>query len=118
MKMSIELLRQHAWKLVEMGPVGALRPISPEFKITLQFEDNARISGASACNRYFAACRLDASQLRIQYIGATRMMCSEPAMALENAYFAALGQVETYQLQEERLTLYCDHGKTVLLFTA
>ncbi len=39
-------------------------------------------------------------------------------MALESAYFAALEQVETYQLEEERLTLYCDHGKTILLFAA
>ena len=116
--MSVELLSQHSWKLVEMGPMGALRSIPSEFKITLQFEENARVNGASACNRYFAACHIDASQLRIQQIGSTRMMCSEPAMELESAYFAALAQVETYQLQEDRLTLYCDHGKTLLRFAA
>ncbi len=99
-----------------MGPAEALRPISQDFTITLQFVDNERVSGASACNRYFAACHIDAPQLRIQHIGSTRMMCSEPAMTLESAYFAALEQVEGYQLLEERLTLYSDHGKTILLF--
>jgi heat shock protein HslJ len=116
--MSVELLSHHTWRLVEMGPAGALRPIPSEFTITLQFEGDARLYGVSACNRYFAACRLDAARLSIQPIGSTRMMCSEPAMALESAYFAALQQVESYEVQEGRLILSCAGGKTLLLFAA
>jgi heat shock protein HslJ len=109
-------LNQHTWKLVEMGFIGASRPTSPEFIITLQFEEESRIHGASACNRYFATYHLKGPHLEFQHIATTRMMCPEPAMALESDYFAALEQVETYQLQEDRLTLYSDQGKNLLLF--
>ena len=107
---------QHSWKLAEIGPLGALRPIPLEFTITLQFEEELRIHGKSACNRYFAAYHLDGPCLRFHSVGATRMRCREPAMALERDYFAALEQVETYQLQADRLIFYSDQGKSILLF--
>ena len=109
-------LNKHTWKLSEMGLIGAPRPFSPEFTITLQFEEESRIHGASACNRYFATYHLNGPHLEFQYIGATRMMCPEPAMVLESDYFAALEKVKTYQLQEDRLTLYYNQGKNLLLF--
>jgi heat shock protein HslJ len=90
--------------------------IPPEFTITLQFEGESRVHGANACNRYFGECHRDGSHLRFHQIGTTRMMCSEPAMALESEYFAALEHVETYQLQADRLALYYDQGKSLLLF--
>jgi hypothetical protein len=46
-------LYQHTWKLAEIGLLGALRPIPPEFTLTLQFEEELRIHGKSACNRSF-----------------------------------------------------------------
>jgi heat shock protein HslJ len=110
----MEDLFQHTWKLAEMGPVEAPRSISPEFTITLHFEVELRIHGASACNRYFGTYHLDGSHLRVQQIASTLMMCPEPAMALESDYFAALEQVGTYQLQADHLTLYYD--QSLLLF--
>lgn len=111
-----EMLHRQPWKLNEMGLVGALTPIPPAFTITLQFEGEARIHGASACNRYFATYHFDGTHVRFQQIGATRMMCEVAAMALENEYFVALGGVETYELQADRLTLYYDQGRRLLLF--
>jgi heat shock protein HslJ len=111
-----EGLPQHSWKLAEMGLIGALRPIPPEFTNTLQFEGESRIYGASACNRYFAACHRDGSHLHLQQIGTALKMCEAPAMALESEYFAALEHVETYHLQADRLALYYDQGKSLLLF--
>jgi len=108
-------LDQHSWRLAEIGPLGALRPIPLEFTITLQFEE-VRIHGKSACNRYFATYHLDRPSLRFQSVGATRMMCHEAAMALERDYFAALARVETYQLSADGLTFYSDQGKSLLLF--
>ena len=111
-----EGLHHHSWKLAEMGPIGALRPIPPEFMVTLQFEGATRIHGASACNRYFATCHRDGSHLRFQQIGTTLKMCEAPAMALESEYFAALQHVEIYELQADQLALYYDQGKSLLLF--
>jgi hypothetical protein len=52
-------LYQHTWKLAEIGLLGALRPIPPEFTLTLQFEEELRIHGKSACNRSFATYHVD-----------------------------------------------------------
>lgn len=111
---SSEGLNQHTWKLVEMGPIEAPRAIPPEFNVTLQFDEESRIHGASACNRYFSTYHVDGSHLRFQPIASTRMMCPESAMALESEYFAALEQVQTYNLQADRLTLY--YTQKFLLF--
>jgi heat shock protein HslJ len=106
-----EGLPQHSWKLAEMELIGAVRPIPPEFTITLQFEGESRVYGASACNRYFAICHREGSHLRLQHIGTTLKMCEAPAMALESEYFAALQHVETYHLQADQLALYDDQGQ-------
>ena len=82
----------------------------------LVIEEELRVHGKSACNRYFATYHIDGPRLHFQSVGATRMMCREPAMALERDYFAALEHVETYQLNADRLTLYSDQGKSILLF--
>lgn len=109
-------LNQHTWKLSKMGPLKAPQPISPDFNITLQFGKESRIYGKSACNRYVSTCHFDGSHLRFEAIASTRMMCSEPAMALENEYLAGLQQVESYRLKAESLTLYYAQGKSQLLF--
>ena len=111
-----EGLYQHCWVLAELGLIGALRPIPPEFTVTLQFEGASRIHGASACNRYFATCHRDGSHLHFQQIGTTLKMCEALALALEREYFAALQGVETYELQADRLALYYDQGQRLLLF--
>jgi heat shock protein HslJ len=66
--------------------------------------------------RWLTRPHLDGPRLRFHSVGATRMMCREAAMALERDYFAALEQVETYQLQADRLIFYSDQGKSILLF--
>lgn len=111
-----EELHRHSWKLVEMGRIGTLQSIPPEFTITLQFEEEFRLYGASACNRYIGGYHIDETHLRFQQVGATLMMCPEPAMALEAEYFSALEHVETYELQADQLTLYYDGRKSLLLF--
>ncbi len=109
-------LSKHGWQLVEMGRSDTLRSIPPEFIITVGFEEE-RVHGASACNRYFASYRLsDEFQIQFQAIGSARMMCSEAAMVLESEYFAALEQIEAYQLRADQLTLFYEQGKSKMLF--
>jgi heat shock protein HslJ len=109
-------LYHHSWKLAEIGLLGALRPIPPQFTLTLQCEEELHMHGKSACNRSFATYHVDRPRLRFQAVGATRMMCREPAMAWEEDYFAALTHVETYRLQADRLTLFAFQGKSILVF--
>lgn len=111
----IEALQQHSWKLTEIVSTGSLQPVPSDASVTLQFEEE-RVRGKSACNRYFAPLSLDGSHLRFGPVGSTRMMCPEPLMTLESNYFAALEHVESYQLEDEQLTLYGGQGKRLLLF--
>lgn len=110
-----EALQQHFWQLAEIATTGSLHPVPSEANVTLQFEEE-RMHGKSACNRYFASFSLDESHLHFGPIGSTRMMCPEQLMTLENDYFAALEHVESYQVENEQLTLFDDVGKRLLLF--
>ena len=107
---------QHHWQLVEISTDGVLQPIPANASVTLQFEGESRVHGKSGCNRYFASYTLDGSQLSFGQAGATRMMCPEPLMSLESNYFAALGHVESFRVEDEQLTLLDDSGKRLLLF--
>ena len=109
-------LLQHSWQLIEISTDGTLRPIPTDASVTLQFEGESRVHGKSGCNRYFASYTLDGSRLRFGQAGATRMMCPEPLMTLESEYFAALEHVESYQTENEQLTLLGKQGKRLLLF--
>ncbi len=113
-----EELCEHSWQLTEMGPVGAPSPIPSDLTVTLAFREDANFDGKSACNNYFGSYEVDGPKLRCSSIMATRMLCPGAAMELEDAYFAALGQVETYQLQDDQLTLSYDQGKSILLFSS
>ena len=111
-----EALLQHSWQLVEIITNGALQSIPANASVTLQFEGESRVHGKSGCNRYFASYTLDGSRLGFGQAGATRMMCPEPLMTLESNYFAALQQVESFQIEDEQLTLFDGQGKTLLRF--
>ena len=111
-----ESLQQHSWQLIEISTNGTLQSIPDNASVTLQFEGESRVHGKSGCNRYFASYTLDGSCLSFGQAGATRMMCPEPLMKLESEYFAALEHVESYQAENEQLTLLDRQGKRLLLF--
>ncbi len=82
-------------------------PLAAQPEITLVF-DGDRISGKSACNRYFASVKEGSElpgDLRISGIGGTRMACQEEIMDLENRYLEALGSVTHYSFLAGKLAL-------------
>jgi len=95
-------------------------PLAAQPEITLVF-DGDRISGKSACNRYFAGAKEGGElpgDLHISDIGGTRMACPEEVMNLENRYLEALGSVTRYSFMAGKLVLtWRKNGKTgTLLF--
>jgi heat shock protein HslJ len=81
--------------------------LAPQPEITLVF-DGERISGSSACNRYFAGVKETGElpgDLHISEIGGTRMACPEEVMTLENRYLEALGSVTRYSFMAGKLAL-------------
>jgi heat shock protein HslJ len=82
-------------------------PLAEQPEITLVF-DGERISGKSACNRYFAGVKAAGELpggLRVSEIGGTRMACPEEIMTLENRYLEALGSATRYGFLAGKLAL-------------
>lgn len=101
-------LPNSTWSLVSMG--GEL----PEgVSVSLTF-DAERLSGKSVCNRYFADYTTTGSQITVQAVGATRMMCSAQ-MAIESQYFDWLGQAKAYVLAADNLTIQTPAGELVFV---
>jgi heat shock protein HslJ len=79
-------------------------PVQPE--VTLVF-DGERLTGKSACNRYFAIVTAGdmPGDLAVSQIGGTRMACPGEVMDHESNYLEALGNVARYGFLVGKLVL-------------
>jgi heat shock protein HslJ len=87
-------------------------------QVTLAFGADGTVSGSGGCNTYsgpFTTTGTD--QLTIGTLASTMMACEEPAMETEQMFFAALGNVATYQIEGTTLTLRDADGATQATFT-
>ena len=81
-------IQTRTWRLDRLGdkvmPEGDKSP-------TLSLDPSSgRASGFAGCNRYFADYKLDGSSLTLGPVGATKRLCDKEAMAIEDAFLAAL----------------------------
>ena len=85
--------------------------------ITAYFEDG-EIIGSAGCNGYFGAYTVDGNEITIGVLGSTRMTCEpEEKMQQEYQYLEMLGNVTTYAIEENQLTL-CTDGNLTLVYNA
>ncbi len=87
---------------------------APHFP-TLDFEAE-RASGHAGCNRWFATVTRSGEQLSFGGIGATRMMCAEPAMATERAFLNLLGATRAARMDGDQLILLGADGRELARF--
>lgn len=83
------------------------------------FADN-KFSGLAGCNRYFGGIKGKGPRdLAFGPIGATRMMCPNPMMQVENRYLRALQKVKQFSFMYGQLALSYqdDKGWRTMLFT-
>lgn len=95
-------------------------PAPEEPEVTLVFEED-RIAGKSGCNNYFGAMEEGGDlpgSLEINGVGATRMMCPEEIMAVEDRFQRQLTGVTQYSFAIGKLALtWQDDGTAgVMLF--
>ncbi|OGO38758.1 MAG: hypothetical protein A2W35_02100 [Chloroflexi bacterium RBG_16_57_11] len=93
------------------------QPLVPGTAITLQFLQG-RLTGFAGCNTYegsyTATDNGDGTYSIVgQQISTSRMTCPAEIMTQENAYLAALQQVTTASIQENRLTLTYPAGTLI-----
>jgi heat shock protein HslJ len=83
--------------------------------ITAYFE-NGSINGNAGCNGYFGGYTIDGNEINIsKALGTTRMSCEpEEKMQQEYQYLEMLGNVTTYTIEGNQLTLSTDDNVSLV----
>lgn len=94
------------WRLFRLGEE-TVAPIEGERALPyLVFGPAGHVGGAASCNQVSAGYTLDADgALSFSQTAASMMSCAEPVMARERAFFDLLAAVESFAIEEDRLTL-------------
>ncbi|HQR28067.1 MAG TPA: META domain-containing protein [Nocardioides sp.] len=93
------------WRLTSGTASGGTLALDDSHPVTLLVEGD-RVSGVSACNNYMGQVTVSGSSVTFGQLGGTQMACMPSSvMALEQAYLAALGTVDTGARDGDTLTL-------------
>ncbi|MFQ5933273.1 MAG: META domain-containing protein [Dehalococcoidia bacterium] len=113
-------LGQSAWKLTSYGPIGEPTPLIEGSEVTAEFDESqGTISGSAGCNSYFGSLATETSTISIGEMAWTERFCVEPEgiMEQEQDYLTALGNAESFELEDGELRVfYGEDG--VQIFTA
>ena len=105
------------WLLIAHGDPGGLINVEAGTAITAIFSEDGNITGSGGCNYYAGSYEVNEAQIEIGPVATTASFC-EDGSDLEQAFLAALEETETFSLFGQRLTLYSNDGKEVLVFTS
>ena len=107
--LSLRDLQGMTWSLAELAEN---EPVPPQVLVSAEFNEQ-RLIGSSGCNRYFSDISGDGPDgIVIGPVGATRMMCTESMMQVEDRYLAALQKVRRFGFMFGQLALgYEDNDK-------
>ncbi|MDQ1254060.1 MAG: hypothetical protein QG646_3280 [Euryarchaeota archaeon] len=115
----LSLLDQE-WTLQSLGIIGEETSLIPGTKITIQFTEDNKIQGTSGCNMYFGTYKApEGDVLSTSNIGCTKMACWSPqgVMEQEMRYLEALGNVCSFEVDQNNLKLFYDAKQKVCNFT-
>lgn len=76
---------------------------------------SGRVSGSAGCNNYFGDYTINNNTLTFGELAATKKMCGEAVMEVEDSYLKALNKVGGYRIQDNVLTLYAKSDQSVLI---
>lgn len=87
--------------------------------ISAQFTADGKVSGSAGCNRYSGTYTVSGNNITFSSpMATTMMMCEQPAMDQESAYLKALGEVKTFAVNGDQLTLTTGDGTKLAVFKA
>ncbi len=115
--MSVDIIEGVTWVLTSQAVDGAMTEVPGRALVSLLMQDG-QAGGQGGCNGYFTSYELDGSALTFGQIGSTMMACLPPLMDLEQAYFANLAQVASYQSSGGPMALLDAAGTVILEFEA
>lgn len=97
------------------------QPLPDRVRVTMGFDaEEGRVFGRAGCNRYTAGYTLDGESLRISVVAATKMMCPEAVMVVEDRFLKALDGLRQVRLDDatDRLELTGVDGERSRAFPA
>ena len=100
---------------------GAVVDVIDGSEVTAVFETNNKLNGEGGCNVYNADYQLTANtvdQIIIQEPAGGQMACSNVIMTQENTYFGQLTAVVRYEITGDKLEMYDEDDKLILVFEA
>ena len=107
------------WQLVSYNnDKGGLVSSSATELITAIFGEDGKLAGFSGCNNYHAAYEVDGETISIGPAATTRKMCAEPQNVMEDelGYLLALERVATFEIKDDKLTMYDEEGTRQLVY--
>jgi len=110
-------LEDRTWVLQSYGQPGNLKNIISGTEITAQFlSAENRLAGSGGCNSCFGTYTISGGKITVSDIGATKKFCGSPAgvMDQEQTYFNILGKAQSYEVQEDTLTIKSSAGQEML----
>jgi len=101
------------------GRGGLVTPLL-DTTITATFNDEGRLFGSAGCNTYRAGFEQLDDTLSIGAAASTRRFCATPdgTMEQEQAFLALLGEVASYAISGNQLTLQSADGTTLAQFSS
>ena len=107
-----------AWKATGVNNgKGAVQTTTLTEQITAVFGPDGGLSGSGGCNDYNATYAVSGDALTLGPVAATKKACADDVMTEENAYFAALENVATFDIKGTTLTLRDVEGATQVTYT-
>jgi heat shock protein HslJ len=112
----------HIWELEYFVEGRFRRGVATDTEVTLLFSlvGDVGIHGQASCNFYGAPMTLTGNRLDLGPIVTTEMFCLSVAGAMEQEarYLKVLQSVRTFQVEDDRLTLFDGSGNPVLRFAS
>jgi heat shock protein HslJ len=99
-----------AWRATSVGP-----QVVPEgVEAVVRFGEGGQLTGTGGCNRFSGTYESGSGELTIGPVAATRMACPGPAMEIEQALFAAFGELRRYRVDGAELFLSAGDGTNLV----
>ena len=105
------------WTLESFHSGDSVSSVLAGTTLTAVFSEDGRVSGSAGCNSYFAHYNSTEISLTISGIGSTKMYCgASGVMQQESTYLSLLGQVASFTIEGNHLSVSDAKGITLLSF--
>jgi heat shock protein HslJ len=110
-------LEATSWVLTGWNTGSVITSLILDTEITLEMTDG-QATGSAGCNSYFSGYVVSNEKLTFDAIGNTEMYCMNPegVMEQETGYLKVLGQVASFSIEGDSLTMLGVDGTQLLTF--